>query len=104
MPPYDVHIVRTSEVMGGEPRIDGHRIRVRDVAAARDQQHLTPEQIVVEAFPSLTWAEVYSALAYFEDHRDEMESLAAAELQLADGFRKDHPDRVLRLGLPERTP
>ena len=97
-PTQYAYIICTPAVVGGEPRIEGHRIRVRDIAAARDQLNLTPERIVTEAFPSLTLAEVYSALAYFEEHRDEMESLAAAESQLADEFQRKHPDRVIHLG------
>ena len=97
-PTQYAYIVRTPGVVGGEPRIEGHRIRVRDIAAARDQRNLTPERIVAEAFPSLTLAEVYSALAYFEDHRKEMELLASAESRLADEFRRNHPDQVVHLG------
>ena len=39
------HIVRTPGTMGGEPRIEEHRIRVRDIVAARDLGGLTPEGI-----------------------------------------------------------
>jgi uncharacterized protein (DUF433 family) len=36
------HIIRTPGVMSGEPRIAGHRIRVRDIVAARDLGGLAP--------------------------------------------------------------
>ena len=39
------HIVRTPGIVGGEPRIEGHRVRVRDIVAARDLGGLTPEEI-----------------------------------------------------------
>jgi len=68
-----VHIVCTPGVVGSEPRIAGHRIRVRDIVAARDLGGLTPEEIAASVYPELTLAEVYSALAYYEDHHDEID-------------------------------
>ena len=57
----------------GEPRIAEHRIRVRDVVAARDLGGYTPEEIAASVYPSLTLAQVYAALAYYEDHRAEID-------------------------------
>lgn len=39
------HIVRTPGVLGGEPRVLGRRISVRNVVATRDLDQLRPEQI-----------------------------------------------------------
>lgn len=85
------HIVRTPGVVGGEPRIDGHRIRVRDIAVARDLDGLEPQAIVQEAYPELTLAEVYAALAYYEDHRAEIEEAAQAEAAEADRHLQPRP-------------
>ena len=52
------HIVHTPGTMGGEARIAGHRIRVRDVVVARDLEGLLPEEIAASVYPSLTLAEV----------------------------------------------
>jgi len=89
-----VHIVRTSGIVGGEPRIAGRRIRVRDVVAARDLGGLTPEEIAASVYPELTLAEVYSALAYYEDHRDEIERATRRESPLIRRFLKAHPQLV----------
>ena len=78
-------------VVGGEPRIDGHRIRVRDVVAARDLGGLTPEEIVASVYPELTLAQVYAALVYYEDHRDEIDQAMQNEAQFVEQFLKDHP-------------
>lgn len=85
------YIVHTSGVVGGEPRIDGHRIRVRDIVAARDLGGLTPEEIAANVYPELMLAQVYAALAYYEDHRDEIEQAARNEAQFVKQFLKDHP-------------
>jgi uncharacterized protein (DUF433 family) len=88
------HIVHTEGVVGGEARIEGHRIRVRDVAIARDLDGLTPEEIAASVYPGLTLAQVYSALAYYEDHREEIERASQDEMRLADEFRQRHPELV----------
>lgn len=89
-----LHIVRTPGVVGGEPRIDGHRIRVRDIVAARDLGGLVPEEITANVYPELTLAKVYAALAYYEDHRDEIEQATQNEAQFIEQFLKDHPQLV----------
>ena len=53
------YIVHTSGMVGGEARIDGHRIRVRDIVAARDLGGLVPEEIVASVYPELTLAQGY---------------------------------------------
>lgn len=88
------HIVRTVGVVGGEPRIAGHRIRVRDIVAARDLGGLAPEEIAASVYPSLTLAQVYSALAYYEDHRKEIDRDVEAESRFVEEFRQQHPEIV----------
>ena len=89
------HIVCTPGVMGGHPRIDGHRIRVLDVALARDHGGCSPEEIAATVYPSLSLGEVYAALAYYEDHRREIDQSAIAEDQLIAQFQQQHPNLVV---------
>ena len=79
------HIVCTPGVLRGEPRIVGERILVREIAEA----HLagnSPEEISADVFPSLTLAQVYAALAYYEDHRDELQRDAGELAARLDSF------------------
>ena len=62
------HIVKTPGTCGGRARIDGHRIRVQDVAIEYEWQGLSPEEMCHE-HPGLTLAQVHAALAYYYDHR-----------------------------------
>jgi uncharacterized protein (DUF433 family) len=62
-------IVCTPGVVSGESRIGGHSIDVSDIVAARDLGGLTPTEMATSVYPELTLAQVYSALAYYEDHR-----------------------------------
>jgi len=92
--PQYSYIVRTPGVVGGEARIDGYRIRVRDIVAARDLGGLTPEEIAANVYPELTLAQVYSALAYYEDHRDEIEQAMHNEARFVEQFLNGHPHLV----------
>ncbi len=88
------HIVRSSGVLGGEARIAHQRIRVRDIVVARDLGGLSPEEIAANVYPSLSLAQVYAALAYYEDHREEIDGVARAEVNAANEFVKRHPTLV----------
>jgi uncharacterized protein (DUF433 family) len=87
------YIVQTPGVCGGEPRIDGRRIRVQDVAVDYERLGMTPDEIC-DAYPGLTLAEVHAALAYYYDHRQEIhEQMQEAERQVEE-FKRQHPDWV----------
>jgi uncharacterized protein (DUF433 family) len=88
------YVTRTPGLLGGEPHIEGHRIRVRDVVAARDLGGLTPEEIAANVYPDLTLAQVYAALAYYEDHRTEIDQSAAEEALFVEAFKRLHPHLV----------
>lgn len=94
IPTEYVYVVRTPGVVGGEPRIVGHRIRVRDIVAARDLGGFTPEEIAATVYSHLTLAQVYAALAYYEDHHDEIDLAAESEPRFAEQFIQQHPELV----------
>jgi uncharacterized protein (DUF433 family) len=88
------HIVRSADMLGGEARLSGTRIRVRDISTARDVAGLSPEEIAATVYPDLTLAQIYAALAYYEDHRVEIDEASQSESQRVDQFLKDHPGLV----------
>jgi uncharacterized protein (DUF433 family) len=80
------HITTDPGVCHGRPCIAGTRVRVMDIVAAHEQG-VTPEELQ-EYFATrrLTLAEVYAALAYYNDHKDEVEAdFAEAERVAAEG-------------------
>ena len=79
-------IVKTPGTCGGRARIDGHRIRVQDVAIEYEWQGLSPEEICHE-HPGLTLAQVHAALAYYYDHRDEILAEIKADEVLVEDFK-----------------
>ena len=65
------HIVSTPGVMGGKPRIAGQRVSVANIAVLHERHHWSAETIAGEL--DLTLAEVYAALAYYFDHKAEID-------------------------------
>ena len=67
----DRHIVLTPGISAGKPRIAGHRITVENIVVWHEQQGEDAAQIAEEY--DLTLAEVHAALAYYHDHRPEID-------------------------------
>ena len=68
-------IVRTDGVLGGEPRLDGTRIGVRHVYELVEGDY--PPGDVADQL-DLSLGQVYSALAYYHDHPEEMRKVRRA--------------------------
>ncbi len=75
---------------GGHPHILGHRIKVKHVAVWHEQQGMSPVEIV-EAYPTITLAQVHAALAYFYDHRAEIEAEMAEEDRMYEELKAKQP-------------
>jgi uncharacterized protein (DUF433 family) len=65
-------IVSTPDVCGGRPRIDGSRITVQYIIN-EIKSGVTPEEILEEK-PHLTLAGIYTALAYYYDNKQSLDS------------------------------
>ena len=74
-------------VCGGRPCIAGTRIRVQDVFVWHELQGQSADEIV-SRFPQLTMADVYAALSYYWDHRDEIQREMQAESDLVTRLRQ----------------
>lgn len=79
------YIVRLEGVCGGEPVIDGLRVTVRHVVTLHRLGETTLE--IAEAL-GITEAQVFHALSYFFDHRDEILALIAQEAQAHARFAR----------------
>ena len=72
------YVVRSEGIRGGNARVENTRIGVHDVVA----YHLLGLDVdaIRGAFPDLTRAQIYECLAYYEDHRAEIERLALPQI------------------------
>jgi uncharacterized protein (DUF433 family) len=86
------HIDVRPDRCGGKPCIAGTRIRVYDIYVWYERHGRSADEIVNE-FPQLTHAGVYAALAYYWDHRDEIEAQMASDHELAEQVhqQQSHP-------------
>ena len=73
------YIVSEAGVRGGHARVEGTRIGVHDVIAYFLLGSNLEE--VKARFPDLSRAQIYECLAYYEDHRSEVESLALPQTE-----------------------
>lgn len=83
------HITKTAGVCGGKARIDGHRIRVMDIALLHEYSGMTADEIV-QYYPTLTLSDVHAALAYYFDHIEEIQEEIRREQVFVENFRQQH--------------
>jgi uncharacterized protein (DUF433 family) len=81
------HIEVTEGAGGSKARIAGHRIRVQDIVIWYEKLGMSPDEIVHD-YPTITLADVHAALAYYWDHRDEIEHEIAEERAFVEEFRR----------------
>lgn len=86
------HITKTPGVCGGKACIAGHRIRVMDIVAQHHHWMRSPDEIV-DIYPGITLADVYAALAYYFDNKDEIEA-SFEEDRKWDEFGKTQPSKL----------
>ena len=72
------YIVRSPDVRGGHARVEGTRIGVHDVVGLIVNGATVDE--VCRSFPDLKRSQVYECLAYYEDHRAEIDDLVADQM------------------------
>ena len=73
-----VHVERRPGVCGGDPVIRDTRFPVKSVVVYVLRHGMTPEEVVRE-WTFLTLAQVYGALAFYYDHKSEIDGHIAEE-------------------------
>ena len=73
------YIVRSEGVRSGNPIVENTRIAVHDVIGLL-QNGETIDTVGANCFPQLTRSQIYECLAYYEDHRGEIDLLVARQL------------------------
>ena len=88
----DQHIELTLTPSGRRPRIAGRRITVADVVIWHERLGRSPDEIAADH--DVTLADVHAALAYYFDHRDEIERHVAEDRAFADMLRQQIPSKL----------
>ena len=76
------YIIRSAGLRGGNPVIEDTRIGVHDVIGLLLNGE-TVDTLTAKCFPQITRAQVYECLAYYEDHRGEIDVLVARQMAQA---------------------
>jgi len=83
------YIVQDKGICGGQPRIDGTRIKVQHITLEYERLGWTGDQIRY-AHPGLTLAQVHAAISYYYDHREEIDESIRRDDKFADQLRHDN--------------
>lgn len=89
------HIEIVQGARGPKARIAGHRISVEDVAVLYEKLGMSADEIVYN-YPTITLADVYAALAYYWDHREEIERAIAEDKAFVEEFRRNYTTPLQR--------
>jgi len=92
--PAPPHIAISPTMAGGQPHIEGRRIKVRDVAFQHEYLGRGTDEIAAEL--DLTLAEVHAALAYYFDYRDEIEQTVADRETFVAAMKGRTPSLLFR--------
>ena|SRR6188508_1218419 len=79
------HITKDPKVCGGKACVDATRIRVMDIVELQ-REGKTPEEMVHAFAVPLTLAQVHAALAFYYDHRGEIDASFAED----DAWEGEH--------------
>ena len=88
----DRYIVSTPDVLGGKPRIEGHRIGVTHIKAWKLSRGMTEAEIA-EAY-DLPLPAVYAAMAYYYEHKTEIDGQDTREAALVAEIASRHPSKL----------
>jgi uncharacterized protein (DUF433 family) len=80
------HIAISEDVAGGKPRIAGHRITVQHIVIWHERMGLSADEIASNH--GLSLAEIYAALTYYYDHRQEIDEVILADESYVVELRK----------------
>ena len=86
------HIEVTPGIAGGKPRIAGHRITVQDVVVWHERLGKSADEIATEH--DLSIADVYAALAYYFDHRAELDEAMRESEAFVEMLQRQTPSKL----------
>lgn len=91
-------IVSDPEIRAGQPIVAGTRVRVSDIAAGHIYRGQSPEELAVNYV--LDMGQVYAALAYYYQHREEIDAQMRADAEEATALLDalDDDGKLIRLG------
>lgn len=84
-----LHIERNPNIRNGRPHLSGTRLTVADIVLMHLRLGQSLEEIAGKY--NLPLAAVYGAMAFYYDHRDEIDSSIEDDSAYAEAFQRDNP-------------
>ena len=88
----DQHIETTPGICGGKPRVAGHRITVQQIVIWHDRMGKSADEIAAEY--DLDLSDVYAALAFYFDHREDIDHAIEESDDWIEDLRQKTPSIV----------
>jgi uncharacterized protein (DUF433 family) len=88
----DQHIEVTPGIAGGKPRIAGHRITVQNIVIWHERMGKSADEISAEY--DLPLADIYAALAYYFDHRVDIDKAIEESEVFVEALRQRTPSKL----------
>jgi uncharacterized protein (DUF433 family) len=92
IPTLHQHIATTPGVLNGRPHIAGRRIAVQHIVVWHERLGMSADEIATNY--DLSLGDVYAALSYYFDHRDDIDRDIAASTEFADALRAQTPSKL----------
>ena len=82
----------TPGIVGGQPRITGTRFTVKQIAVWHEFMGMSADEIATEY--GLSLSDIYAALSFFFDHREEIMRAMQAEDDLVAALKNRFPSKI----------
>ncbi|MYC72849.1 MAG: DUF433 domain-containing protein [Gemmatimonadetes bacterium] len=86
------HIEITPGISSGKPRIAGHRITVENIVIWHERLGKSADEIASDY--DITLADVYAALAYYFDHRHEIDQSLEESRAFVNTLRQEFSSKL----------
>ena len=94
----DGHIVIDDQ---GVARVEGTRLKVKHLVGVMQANNLSSKELC-DGYPDFKPASIHAALAYYYDHREQIDAEIRADEEFADRCRAESPNRLTREMLEKR--
>ena len=82
------YILQDDGICGGEPRVAGTRLKVKQIVLEYERLGWTTDQIC-DAHPGVTLSQVHAALSYYYDHKEEIDQFIRDDEEFVDRLRAE---------------
>lgn len=88
----DARIVSTPDIMGGEPRLEGRRIRIKDIVMWYEYLGMSADEISFTY--SLPLADIFAALAFYHANRSVLRTRWDQQQLLVEELKLQYPSKL----------